>query len=297
MQETRLIVHGASGILEHLFTRQSEVGVCDVCGKQLVAGRIYTLCGPPANNLSKHDHKAHTGCHECVESRDYVGEKAACVACLRGETGVRACKAAGLARVPAVLNEKCSALMDVAADAMRSDDARRAREEDERAVGELAAKEQRRKDALAARDAAHATQQSASEGEGGGGDECEPRKKRKYKTRTEEQKRLTQLSRNATMERKRLKLLRMERDAFLLQRALASGARALDAVRPGADLNLHHEAIQAHLAVMAEVRAQVARGVEERDAAQDDVTVVGSASHTELLAARNAAGFASAIEL
>ena len=42
---------------------------------------------------------------------------------------------------------------------------------------------------------------------------------------------------------------------------------------------------------------RAAREQAERDAAQDDVTVVGSASHTELLAARNAAGFASAIEL
>ena len=106
-----LTVLAATEILEEVMTYQQDVTKCAVCFQHL-GDDTYLICDFPVADGAvrevKKVHQGHTACKSCVEARDYVGEKGACVACLNDVTkqGARrsAVKLAGVAKIPAVKN-------------------------------------------------------------------------------------------------------------------------------------------------------------------------------------------------
>lgn len=107
-----LTVLAATEILDEVMTYQQDVTKCAVCFSDL-GDDTYLICDFPVSDEAvrgskKEVHEGHTACKACVETRDYVGEKGACVACLADATrkGARrsAVKLSGVAKIPAVKN-------------------------------------------------------------------------------------------------------------------------------------------------------------------------------------------------
>ena len=84
-----LTVLAATEILEEVMTYQQDVTKCAVCFQRL-GDDTYLICDFPVADGAvrevKKVHQGHTACKSCVEARDYVGEKGACVACLNDVT-------------------------------------------------------------------------------------------------------------------------------------------------------------------------------------------------------------------
>jgi hypothetical protein len=101
-----MLADEANDVADVLLREQHAVSKCAVCQDDL-NGDTYLICDiPTAGN----DHSGHTVCSTCVRDRAYVGEKGACLACIR-ECGAEALQqdpdllqSLGIAKIPAVLN-------------------------------------------------------------------------------------------------------------------------------------------------------------------------------------------------
>lgn len=122
--EMSLTLFQAQGILSDVIEYQKGVTVCDVCHREL-KGDTYLICDAPVNLPDGKMHDGHTACSECVDTRDYVGEKGACIVCMRSHTGGTrsSVQKSGIAKIPAIRNRLATAMIEGIRDAEAKVDA------------------------------------------------------------------------------------------------------------------------------------------------------------------------------
>ena len=143
----QITLYQATGILTECVERQAALSTCAVCNDDLT-GDVFLGCDFPVVDdkipATKKDlHNGHVICGKCCASRDYVGEKGACAACLMDLGNRRtAVKTAGVAKIPAPCIGKLTQMIDSLRDAQEqikacqeaNDDARIAEGAQRRAV-------------------------------------------------------------------------------------------------------------------------------------------------------------------